>query len=115
MILYIFKVFNGLVPNPGYQIQENERTGPKLQIPVKDKNCNVPNNVFERNMIYRSAKLFNILPKEIRKNLKNDNVNMTKSMLDNFLKKIPDQPSCAKMPKLSISNSLLHQIQYVTE
>ena len=66
-------------------------------------------------MIYRSAKLFNVLPKEIRKNLKNDNMNVIKSKLDNLLKNIPDQPSCAKLPKLAVSNSLIHQIDFITE
>ena len=117
MILYIFKVFHGLVPNPGYRIQENDRVGPKLYVPVKDKNCSVPNLIYERNMLNRSARLFNILPKEIRKNLKvkEVNMNMIKSMLDKLLKKIPDQPSSAKIQKLAISNSLLHQIDYTTE
>ena len=115
MILYAFKVFRDLVPKPGFSIKENERIGPMMNINRKPWNCSVKNSVYDRNFLLQGAKLFNSLPRNIRQEVRYEhlNINSIKSMIDNFLKLIPDQPSCAKIPKISVSNSIINQAKLI--
>ena len=57
----------------------------------------------------RGAKLFNILPIEIR-NISSDKVTTFKTVLDNFLSDVPDQPTIPGRARAAETNSLLHQI-----
>ena len=112
IIIYIFKTMCDLVPNPGFIVRKNDRTGPTLQVPIKTSEMNIPNPIYDRTLIVQGSKIFNILPKEIRENIGRDNINIIKTMLDNFLKTVPDQPTCYNTKRQANSNSLLDQIQY---
>ena len=57
----------------------------------------------------KGAKLFNLLPKEIR-NIPSDKVGNFKSILDKFLSKVPDQPTIPENTRAAEANSLLHQL-----
>ena len=57
----------------------------------------------------KGAKLFNLLPKEI-KNIPSDKVGNFKSILDKFLSKVLDQPTIPKNTKAAETNGLLHQL-----
>ena len=113
IVLYVFKALGDKVPNPGFKIKNNERTGPTLEIPLKKRESAIPDSIFDRNLISRGSKLFNILPKYIREYIGTDNINTVKRKLDNFLESVPDQPSCAKIQKEAKSNSILDQINYL--
>jgi hypothetical protein len=70
----------------------------------------IPVNVlFQINISFRIARIFNLLPSHIR-NVNADNVDSFKKSLDSFLTNIPDQPTIAGMGRAAESNSLLHQI-----
>lgn len=113
MILYVFKALGNKIPNPGFIVKENERTGPTLQVPIKKKQSAISDSVFDRNLLSRGSKLFNVLPKKIRDYIGSDDLTAIKTILDNFLEQVPDQPSCAKLPKEADTNSILDQINYV--
>ena len=110
-IMYIWKVLEARVPNPGIQtVPLNEHRG---------RMCNVPftrNNQKIATFQVSGAKLFNALPKEIR-NFRTGAIEDFKELLDAFLTTIPDEPRSPGMtPRATdqleskASNSLLHQI-----
>ena len=72
--------------------------------------CQKEDSVYDKNFITQGGKLFNILPKEIRQQIGTNKIDSIKEMLDKYLKKIPYQPSCAKIQKVSKSNSIIDQI-----
>jgi hypothetical protein len=109
-ILYVWKVLQGIVPNPGLQeMTGNENRGRRCVIPfTRDKKRLESFNVF-------GPRLFNSLPKELR----NMNILLEdyKIKLDDFLTCIPDEPPCpglvpgaTDMILSKPGNSLLHQI-----
>ena len=57
----------------------------------------------------KGARIFNLLPSEIR-NIDADNVDQFKKNLDDFLSQVPDQPTTAGLGRAAETNSLLHQI-----
>ena len=64
----------------------------------------------EASLQVKGAKLFNLLPPEIR-NIDSQNVNTFKSQLDQFLSSIPDQLNIPGRARAVTSNRLLDQIQ----
>ena len=110
-ILYVWKVLQGLVPNPGIkELTANENRGRRCIVPfTRDKKRLESFNII-------GPKLFNTLPKELRnmKCLLED----FKISLDTFLMCVPDEPPCpglvpgaTDMILSKPSNSLLHQVQ----
>ena len=57
----------------------------------------------------KGARIFNLLPAEIR-NIDADNVDKFKKILDDFLCQVPDQPTITGPGRAAETNSLLHQI-----
>ena len=53
--------------------------------------------------------MFNLLPSSIR-NTNSANVDVFKNALDEFLSKVPDQPTVAGQGRAAESNCLLHQV-----
>ena len=109
-ILYVWKVFQGLVPNPGIQeLQYNDYKGRLCAVPfTRNKKRLESFHVFGR-------KLFNILPRELR-DMKCSSEDF-KTSLDAFLACVPDEPPCpglvpgaTDMIQSKPSNSLLHQV-----
>jgi len=113
IILYVFKALSEQVPNPGLSVKRNERLGPTIVYPKKRKESAVPDNIFNRNFMYQGSKLFNALPSEIREKIGTDKIETIKRLLDNFLQKVPDQPSCANLTKISETNSIVDQVKFI--
>ena len=63
----------------------------------------------EGSLSVKGAKMFNLLPAEIR-NINADNVQKFKTELDKFLRNIPDEPTIAGEARVAETNCLLHQI-----
>ena len=66
-------------------------------------------NAMESSLGVKGAKLFNIIPAEIR-NITSDKVTVFKRALDNYLSGIPDEPTIEDQGRAAETNSLLHQI-----
>ena len=75
-------------------------------------------NAHSASLRVKGAKLFNIIPKEIR-DLNEVTVETFKANLDQWLNTIPDQPTVAGRQRSAATNSLLDQVtmqsrQFVT-
>ena len=113
LILYIYKILLGLVPNfneDRYKIKStySERRGLYINLPSirTSATCRVKAMV-ERSFAVRAPKLFNALPKSIRKG--NLSFNSFKYQLDKILCKVKDEPSFPNLRPQAISNSLIDQ------
>ena len=66
-------------------------------------------NARERSLGVRGAKIFNLLPDNIR-NMNSEHVDIFKNHLDVFFSSIPDQPKVTGLGRAAETNSLLHQL-----
>ena len=62
----------------------------------------------------RGAKLFNTIPRELR-DLFTGTTETFKARLDEWLSTIPDQPTIPGRQRAAASNSLLDQVQTITQ
>ena len=113
----MYKIFIKVVPNPGIQWKNNERTGIKAVIPERESNTTTKIiNIRENFFTTFGPKLFNSLPKEIR-SFTTDGENKVlsfKNNLDQYLQFIPDQPHVQGLQSRrgASSNSIIDQIVY---
>ena len=93
LVLYIFKILQGKVPNPGISYKYSPRRGKVLIMPpVKSSKSSFAGTLYHHSFNRRAPRIFNALPKEIR-NLPNDSSpELIKRRLDKFLNCIPDEP-----------------------
>ena len=109
-ICFLWKLSQGLVEGYSVTWQWSDRRG-RLIVPA-NLNRNVPpsvRNARERSLKVHGARLFNMLPK----NLRNENSRdfpLFKNHLDIFLSQIPDQPTTPGLVRAAATNSLLDQI-----
>ena len=89
----MWKIINGLVPNPGvYWSQESEsgRKGRVANIPKLKGKASVK-SLREQSFQVAGPRLFNCVPKDIR-NMSNCGLEDFRLKLDQFLTKVPDEP-----------------------
>ena len=121
-IIYLFKVLNNLVQNPGVEFKKNPRTGTWAKVPKIDRKLpTFAKKMKVNSFAYSAPKLFNRLPKNLRDfTPSNETTNLTlsfKNHLDKFLQKIPDQPTVygnRDMIRPANSNSIIDQINYIS-
>ena len=65
-------------------------------------------NAREASLSVRGARLFNLLPRELRDTF-TGSVDQFKSRLDSWLETVPDQPTIPGRPRAAASNSLIDQ------
>lgn len=106
----------GLVPNVNRQIQSkmNPRLGRKCCVSIIKPFSY--SKTREASFTNHAPKLFNVLPKQLRNETKAPLAKF-KSMVDNFLKLVPDEP---QLPNYTIcrraeSNSIIHMVEHITE
>ena len=118
MIIYVYKIVIGISPNPGLNIQYHDRTKIKVEPKLK---LNAPawvKTLRYASFFYTAPKLYNSLPTALRE-LEGIIVPVTnhvvafKRKLDEFLKRIPDQPTTAGLYRRAESNSIIHQIHMI--
>ena len=107
IIIYMYKIIIGMVPNPGFDKEYNPRT----KIRVKPKVCNnAPSwvrKVRTSSFFYSGPVLYNKLPLQMRElediqTPSQKHISAFKTKLDSYLANIPDLPG-------SIHNSLAVQ------
>ena len=109
-ICFLWKLSQGLVEGYSVTWQWSDRGG-RFIVPV-NPNRNAPpsvRNARERSLKVNVARLFIILPK----NLRNENSRdfpLFKNLLDNFLSQISDQPTTPGLVRAAATKSLLDQI-----
>ena len=91
-MLYVWKILEGYAPNCGIEVaQENPRLGRKVKIPSLVRNGRKSiQTLREQGFQINGARLFNILPREIR-DMKYHQEDF-KEALDEYLSGVPDQP-----------------------
>ena len=116
IIIYVWKIIRGIVPNVdgANRIQtETGRHGRHCVIPSLGRGAMRRIQTQNDNSFFvKGPKLFNCIPKAIREC--NENQDIFKRKLDNFLKNVPDQPSGSggAYSRQAQTNSLLHQVRY---
>ena len=94
MVIYVFKVLHGLVPNCGLSFQENPRTG--IHAIVPRLKCNLSSHVKKlksNSFNHIAPMLYNILPTDMRYiYTTSDPLATFKYDLDTLLSTIPDEP-----------------------
>ena len=112
IIMYVFKILHGLVPNCGLTFQENARTGiraivPKLKVGLSSHVKKLRSNSFS----HIAPMLYNILPTDMRRiYIADDPFKMFKLDLDLLLSTVLDEPTVSGLARNAKTNSLLHQM-----
>ena len=116
MILYMFKIHIGLVPDLGFVKGHNIRTNTKYFPKYNRKASSGPANTIRFSSFFTmSPMLYNLLPGDLRQ-LENINIPTKldtenfKGKLDKWLKLVPDQPTTAGMTRQAETNSLIDQL-----
>ena len=117
VIIYMFKILNNLVPNPGISFKQSARNGTLAIVPLIPSST--PSNIRKlrhQHFNFVGPVLFNLLPNDLRDfhSAGEDVVFAFKNALDSFLSSIPDQPTVYGLQRASASNSLKEQILYKT-
>ena len=117
LILYIWKITHGLVPDVGVTYAPtNNNEGIKLRLPVLKGPADIT-KLMENGLLYHGARLFNMLPQDLRRTSTAEetiHIDTFKRSLDKFLWLIPDEPGPNKAGRIRAaeSNSLLHQVRF---
>ena len=111
-LIFLWKISQGMVS--GYDLQFSSELGSRrgrtiIPKPVVRAAPSIVRNAREGSLGVRGARLFNLLPENIR-SLNTDHVDLFKNHLDVFLSSIPDQPTVTGLGRSAESNSLLHQL-----
>ena len=128
-IFYVWKVIHNIYPNPGLHFNTvtpdhmaHPNLGvqidahPRLGFSVKHSN-NPPNWIKDLSPLEKCCNLYNCLPVALRQPSSSEDPPSFadfKKAVDLWLAKIPDQPASGGRPRLGRSNSILHQVEYMT-
>ena len=112
VILYVFKILHGLVPNCGITFNENLRTGIRAVVPIV-KNT-LPSHIRKlrsNSFTHVAPLLYNLLPTCMRRMyIEKDPLSVFKRELDSVLYCVPDEPTIPGLFRNVKSNSLVHQM-----
>ena len=119
MIIHIYKILIGLCPNPGLVRDFNLRTKITVVPKINPKAPAWVKNLRHSTFFCRGPQLYNKLPTELRElediNIpEKKHVEIFKAKLDNILRRIPDQPTASELVRAAESNSILHQVAYIS-
>ena len=115
LVLYIFKIINELVPNPGIIWSTNPRTGIHAQVQeIKAHASAQVRQLRSSSLSYHGAKTFNCLPIPLCSfmcdNERSPTLEAYKRKLDKFLSTVPDQPTVPGLLRAADSNQLIDQV-----
>ena len=113
-VIFIWKISEGLISGYDMSFQQSARRGRLAVVPPFAANSSAPvRNAREASLRVKGARLFNLLPKEIR-DMQSVTVDSFKTALDSWLSGIPDEPTIAGRKRAALSNSLLDQVATTT-
>ena len=119
-IIYTWKILEGIAPNCGIEtMPEGGRLGRKCKIPAINKQAKKSiQTLREQTFQVNGPQLFNSLPASVR-NMTKCGIDEFKMKLDNFLEKLPDEPSVSGLIPVACtsearpSNSILDQVNRI--
>jgi len=114
IVLYVFKIIHGLVPNCGLEFKNNPRTGIHVTVPKLDRNkTSFALQMQENSFNYVGPVLYNSIPSSIRNIYDNIDPALTfKTELDYILTRVPDEPTIPGKSRRASSNSIVDQFRY---
>ena len=123
MIVYLFKMLHGFVPNIGITYTENDRTGIHFnQQTIKKTATTCFKQMRTQSFSHTAARIYNSLPRHLkRKQQLEENfdrvsvVEEFKKQLDNFLTTLPDQPTTPGLTRAAETNSIVDQVNYIED
>ena len=127
-IIYTWKVIHNLYPNPGLHL--NTTTEDHSVHPNHGININITNSeeiiaehgpappdwLANKSILQSCCDLYNCIPRALRNTLQEEeepSAAKFKTLLDEWLIKIPDRPNSPRRPKTTLSNSIIHQKDYI--
>ena len=112
-LIFLWKISQGMVSGYDIKFSSDGRRGRSV-IPntVVRAAPSVVRNARERTLGVRGARMFNLLPEQLR-SMNSDHIEVLKNHLDVFLSSIPDQPTMTGLGRSADSNSLLDQMPQV--
>ena len=114
-IIFLWKIAQGLVKGYKATFTQSERRGRLMVLhPLTSQAPAAVQKAREASLQVRGAKLFNCLPRGLRDTFTGTPEGF-KSGLDNWLEKIPDQPTIPGRLRAASTNSLLDQAQYILQ
>ena len=112
-IIFLWKVAQGLIKGYSANFTQNDRRGRLMVLaPLCTKVPAAVRKAREASLQVKGARLFNCLPREIR-DIFSGTPEMFKMRLDDWLSRIPDQPTIPGRQRAAPTNSLLDQVQYI--
>ena len=109
-ICFLWKLSQGLISGYAINWQLNDRRGRYAVPPNIPKTAPAKVRVArERTLAVHGARLFNLLPKNLR-NENSGDFSLFKNNLDIFLATIPDQPTTPGLVRAAVTNSLVDQV-----
>ena len=109
-IIFIWKLSQGLVTGYILPFQHSERRGLVVTVPAMAMHSpSAVRKAREASLQVKGARLFNLVPKEIR-NMSGISVDNFKSGLDAWLTRIPDQQTVPGRQRAALTNSLIDQV-----
>ena len=109
-VIFIWKLSQNLIKGYNLEFKSDNRRG-RLAI-EKSSNQRCPTSVRNArlsSLAVKGVRIFNMMPKELR-DINSSKVETFKAGLDEYLSKVPDQPTIPDSGRAASSNSLLHQL-----
>ena len=115
MIIFLWKASQGLVQGfeIGFSDKQTRRGRTAEEKSVQKSSPAAVRKARECSLSIRGARIFNLLPVDIR-NHDSNQVDTFKAIHDIYLSKLPEQPSIGGRSRAADTNSLLHQIPLMT-
>ena len=112
VIIYIFKILYGIVPNPGISWTFHVRRGRLLEHATLKNNSRHGSKLKQHSFLYCASKIFNCLPADLRNF--DGSILTLKTKLDDFIRGVPDQPRLPGYTRYSLSQSNNIASQYLS-
>ena len=114
-IIFLWKVAQGLVQGYKSSFYPSDRRGRLMVLaPLSNQAPTSVKNARESSLQVRGAKLFNAVPREIR-DTSTGTTDMFKLKLDDWLSRVPDQPTIPDRQRAASSNSIMEQAYYILQ
>jgi len=130
-ILYVWKVLHNLYPNPGLSLnhsfvqQHHDLENQGISFGFHDRLGITASHFIEnespslniKSSLTRCCLLYNCLPPELRQPMPqgdDPSKEKFKYLLDKWLERIPDQPKIPSRQRIASSNSIIHQVHYIS-
>lgn len=118
IIIYMWKMLMGIVPevkdsnDVGLKTVDRGRKGLYIKVPPANYRAVARvKNMKDSSLLVSGSRLFNCLPRYLREY--NGNLGGFKSNLDEFLKRVPDEPALPHYHSVAVGNSICNQVRMI--